>query len=118
MRAGRVWYQLFVFIFLTAAASFSGFSQSTTLLRGTVTDPQGEVITNARLTLSNPNTGFVRSVTADERGEYQFVQIAPGTYKIVVEMAGFTTLTRADVQLLVNTPTTLDLHMDLGRTSE
>ena len=35
----------FVFLFLTAAASFSGFSQSTTLLRGTVTDPQGGVIT-------------------------------------------------------------------------
>jgi len=27
-------------------------------------------------------------------------------------------LTRTDVQLLVNTPTTLDLHMELGKTAE
>ena len=33
-------------------------------------------------------------------------------------MTGFTTLTRTDVQLLVNTPTTLDLRMELGKTTE
>ncbi len=117
MRNGA-YLELFVFLFLTAAASFSGFSQSTTLLRGTVTDPQGGVITGAVVTLSNAGTGFNRSVTTDQRGEYQFVQVAPGTYKIDVEMVGFTKLTRTDVQLLVNTPTTLDLRMELGKTSE
>ena len=84
MRAERVAYQLFVFLFLTAAACFSGFSQSTTLLRGTVTDPQGAVIAGAIVTLSNAGTGFNRSVTNRHRGEYQFLQVAPGTYKIVV----------------------------------
>jgi Carboxypeptidase regulatory-like domain len=118
MPATRGWYQLLVCLFFTAAASFSGFGQSTTLLRGTVTDPQGAVITSAVVTLSNAGTGFSRAVTTDQRGEYQFVQIAPGTYTIVVEMVGFTKLTRTDVQLLVNTPTTLDLRMELGKASE
>ncbi len=117
MHTKRGVYQFLILLFLTAAASFSGFSQSTTLLRGTLTDPQGAVITNAKVTLSNAGTGFTRSVTTDARGEYQFVPLAPGTYKIVVEMAGFTTVTRTDVQLLVNTPTTLDLRMELGRTA-
>ncbi len=76
------------------------------------------MITNAKVTLSDTGTGFTRSVTTDARGEYQFVQLAPGTYRIVVEMAGFTTVTRTDVQLLVNTPTTLDLRMELGATTE
>src|SRR5271170_4238349 len=102
MRAGRVFYQLFVFIFLAAAACFSGFSQSTTLLRGTVTDPQGGVITGAIVTLSNAGTGFNRSVTSNSSGEYQFVQIAPGTYKIDATMVGFAQITRSNVQLLVN----------------
>ena len=109
----------FLSIFIaTALASSNAFSQSTTLLRGTVSDPKGELITTAKVTLSNAQTGFSRAVTTDARGEYQFVQVAPGTYKIVVDVAGFTTLTRTDVQLLVNTPTTLDVHMELGRTTE
>ncbi len=118
MRATRGLKQLFFLLFLTAAASFSGFSQSTTLLRGTVTDPQSGVISGAVVTLSNAGTGFSRSIATDQRGEYQFVQVAPGTYKIDVEMVGFAKLTRTDVQLLVNTPTTLDLRLDLGKTTE
>jgi hypothetical protein len=118
MTTRRGSFRFLFFLFIAAAASFSGFSQSTTLLRGTVTDPQGGVITNAKVTLSDTGTGFTRSVTTDARGEYQFVQLAPGTYRIVVEMAGFTTVTRTDVQLLVNTPTTLDLRMELGATTE
>ena len=76
------------------------------------------LIAGAVVTLSNAGTGFNRSLTTDQRGEYQFVQVAPGTYKIDVEMVGFAKLTRTDVQLLVNTPTTLDLHMELGKTTE
>jgi hypothetical protein len=118
MRAKPGLRRLFVYLLLTAAASTSGFSQSTTLLRGTITDPQGGLIAGAVVTLSNAGTGFNRSLTTDQRGEYQFVQLAPGTYKIDVEMMGFAKLTRTDVQLLVNTPTTLDLHMELGKTTE
>src|SRR5271165_5312400 len=118
MRAKNGLYRLWVLLFLTAAVPFSGFAQSTTLLRGTVTDPQSAVITGAVVTLSNAATGFNRSVTTGSGGEYQFVQVAPGTYKIVVEMVGFASLTRTDVQLLVNTPTTLDLRMELGKTTD
>ncbi len=117
MRAKFGLYQICIFL-LTVAAPFNGFSQSTTLLRGTVTDPQGAVITSAVVTLSNPGTAFNRSVTTDQRGEYQFVQVAPGTYQIDVEMVGFAKLTRTGVELLVNTPTTLDLHLELGKNTE
>src|SRR5665213_2447548 len=118
MRGKQGLSQVFVLLFLTAAASFSGFSQSTTLLRGTVTDPQSGVIAGAVVTLSDASTGFNRSIATDQRGEYQFVQVAPGTYSIDVEKAGFAKLTRTGVQLLVNTPTTLDLRLELGKTAE
>ena len=106
------------FLFLAVAGAFSAFAQSTTLLRGTVTDPQGAVIADAKVTLSSASTGFNRSVITNQSGEYQFLQMSPGTYTVVVEAAGFSTLTRTSVQLLVNTPTTLDLRMELGKTTE
>lgn len=108
---------VFFSLFLTAGC-FQAFSQSTTLLRGRVTDPQGGVIAGAIVTLSDAANGFARAGTTNTDGEYQFLQLAPGTYKVVAEKVGFTSLTRTGVQLLVNTPATLDLRMELGKTSE
>ncbi len=107
-----------VFSLLLAALPFQAYAQSTTLLRGRVTDPQGATIAGAIVTLSDAANGFTRGATTDMDGEYQFLQLAPGTYKVVAEKVGFTSLTRTGVQLLVNTPATLDLRMDLGKTSE
>src|ERR1700731_2419996 len=111
-------YRSVVLLLGALAASVNGFSQSTTQLHGTITDPQGAVISTARVTLSSAGTGFNRQTLTNANGEYQFLQVPPGTYKVVAEMAGFTTLTRTDIQLLVNTPTTLDLRMELGQTTE
>jgi hypothetical protein len=108
----------FVSFFILSAGAFAAFAQSTALLRGTITDPQGAVIPSAAVTLSNNSTGFSRATITNPQGEYQFLQVAPGTYKLVVEKAGFTQATRTDVQLLVNTPATLDLRLELGRTAE
>jgi hypothetical protein len=108
----------FAALLLATVASLGVFAQSTALLRGSIADPQGAVIAGAKITLSSDTTGFSRSTITSPNGEYQFLQLTPGTYKIVVEVIGFTTLTRTDVQLLVNTPTTLDLHMALGKTTE
>ncbi len=109
----------FLFLSLLAAvSSVNVFSQSSALLRGTVSDQQGALIPDAIVTLTNASTGFNRATTTNTQGEYQFLQIAPGTYKMVVEKPGFTQATRAGVQLLVNTPTTLDLRLEVGKTTD
>src|SRR5262249_1728921 len=49
----------------------------------------------------------------------QFPQVAPGVYRIRGDRAGFTTVAHSNVQLLVNTPMTLDLRFErVGQTSE
>ena len=100
------------------SAALGAFSQSTSLLRGTVSDPNAAVIGEATVTLTNAETGFKRQVLTSTNGEYQFLQVVPGTYKVVAEKPGFSILTRTDVKLLVNTPTTLDLRLDLEKTTE
>ena len=99
------WRHVLASLLLAALGSFSAFSQTTALLRGTITDPQGAVIADAKVTLSSANIGFNRSVITSSNGEYQFLQMSPGTYTVMVEAPGFSTLTRTGVQLLVNTPT-------------
>ncbi len=100
------------------ACSWNAYSQATTSLRGTVSDSQGLALPTAVLTLTNIENSASRKIVSDAVGEYVFVQIPPGTYRITAEKPGFTTATRNNIQLLVNTPTTLDLRLEIGATTE
>jgi hypothetical protein len=89
---------------------------STTSLRGVVADPAGAVIKGAQMTLTSPATGFTRSTISNDRGEYQFLEVPPGTYTLTAAAAGFTSIRRQDVVLLVNTPAKLDFTLAVGKT--
>jgi hypothetical protein len=106
-----------VAVFLLAGA-WNAYSQATTSLRGTISDSQGLALPTAVLTLTNVENSAARKVISGAAGEYIFVQIPPGTYKITAERPGFTTATRDHIQLLVNTPATLDLRLEVGATTE
>src|SRR5436190_7105255 len=101
-------------VLITAMA----FGQASTSLRGTVSDPQGGVIGGAVLELVGVQTGFKRSIVTDERGSYQFSQVPPGTYVLVAQMMGFAVVTQTGVDLLVDTPTRLDVKMEVATVSE
>jgi carboxypeptidase family protein len=84
------------------------FGQSSTL-SGTVIDPQGNAVSGATITATNVATGAARSTTSSKEGAYQFPQLAPGTYRVRAEGGGFASIVQEDVQVLVNTPTTLNI---------
>ena len=58
-------------------------------LNGTVTDPSGASIVGADLTLTNKATGTEAKFTSDERGEYSFRNLTPGTYDLKAAKTGF-----------------------------
>src|SRR5262249_40321437 len=114
MHTRKIFFFL-LWIFLSASLAWS---QATTSLRGTVSDAQGAVIGGAALQLVGEQTGFKRSVLSDEAGSYQFVQVPPGAYILVAEKPGFAVVTQTGVTLLVNTPATLDVKMEVATVSE
>jgi len=59
---------------------------------GRVRDEQGAVVSGATLKLTNPDTGFERAVTTDESGEFNFPELALGSYELTVSKAGFQTI--------------------------
>jgi protocatechuate 3,4-dioxygenase beta subunit len=71
-------------ILLILAAIPAAFGQATTSLRGTVNDPQGVAIDSAMVQLQGGQTGFRRSTLTDATGVYQFAQVPPGTYTVVL----------------------------------
>jgi hypothetical protein len=102
-------------VFLGACCSYA---QSTTSLRGVITDSSGGVIAEATVTMTSTENGAVRTSATDANGVYNFPQVAPGTYKLTAEKAGFSKMTRGNIALLVNTPSTLDLVMVVGATGD
>ena len=92
--------------------------QGTTSLRGTILDKTAASITGATVTLTNTEQGVQRAVTSSDTGAYEFVSLPPGTYAIRVEATGFRAYDQKNIQLLVNNPTTLNVTMLVGSTSE
>jgi Carboxypeptidase regulatory-like domain len=113
--------KLFVFslIALWVTSTSFVFSQtSSTSLRGTVTDPSGSVIQGATVVLENRESNVRRTVTTGVQGDYQFLFLSPGTYSLMVAAAGFERYQQTGLQLLVNTPATANVRLQLGKTSE
>jgi len=112
MRSGSRAVRLLVgFVFLSVVA----WTQvATTSLRGTVSDPKGAVVSGAIVTISNPATGFVRTGKSDNQGNYQFLELPPATYDLTVEVQGFAQLKQTGVQLLVATPATVNVTMQVA----
>jgi len=91
------------------------FAQTaTTSLRGTVYDPGGAVVSGSSVVLTNPATGFTRSTKTDNQGVYQFLDLPPATYEISATSSGFATTKETGIQLLVNSPGTLNIHLQVA----
>jgi hypothetical protein len=71
-----------------AAVTLWGQSSSGTL-SGLVADAQQGAIGGARITLLDPAKGLSRQTTADLSGAFIFSQLAPSSYELLVEKAGF-----------------------------
>ncbi|PYX42109.1 MAG: hypothetical protein DMG83_21960, partial [Acidobacteria bacterium] len=97
--------------FLLALSAIVFAQSGTTSLRGTVTDPSQAAVSGAKVTLANPERGFTRTVTTGDSGSYEFLQLQPGVYQITIEVAGFRKAEQKHVQLLVDTPATLNVKL-------
>jgi len=107
----------FFVLFLSACVTW-GWGQATTSLRGTVTDPSGGAIRDARVTSANSDTGFTRTTTTGADGAYVLPELLPGTYIVTVESKGFSRYEEKGVALRVDLPATLNIRMKVGAISE
>ena len=74
--------RLSVTILLLAGSTWAQFTGN---VQGTVADPSGAAVAQAKVTLINVATQVSATTTTDASGSYRFLSLAPGSYKITVE---------------------------------
>jgi hypothetical protein len=85
---------------------------------GTVTDPSGAAVANAKITIANAATGLSVTATSNATGGFQVSELPPGTYKITIEAAGFKTFSDVGVTLNAGSTARVEAKMTLGQTRE
>ena len=105
-------------VFLWAMPNLSLGQDTNASLSGTVTDPTGAAIPNAKLTLTNEATGFQSSFVSDASGNYSFRNLTPGKYDLNATAGGFKTQDQKGIELLVNQAARQDVHLAVGQTGE
>ncbi len=102
-------------LFTASQLSLAQNAQGTII--GRVTDPSGAVIPGAQVTVRNEATNVSHSYTTSNTGEYVFVNLDPGVYRVTVEAAGFSKGNSADLTLQVEQTLRQDFHMVVGETT-
>jgi hypothetical protein len=87
-------------------------------LSGTITDPSGSSIARASLLLVNVDTGVENRTETNVVGQYRFLFVNPGTYRMTAEMQGFRKAIRENIILSTGQAATLDMGMQLGTQAE
>lgn len=85
---------------------------------GTVADPSGGTIPGATVDLTNTGTSEKRTVTSDSSGNFSFVNVSPGTYRVEVQQPGFKRYSREPIRIEVESAVRVDAALQVGDVAE
>ena len=98
----RHWSRFAVVLALTALFAVGAFAQgSGGALHGRVTDETGGALPGVTVTATNDATGFSRTTVTGSDGTYGFASLPVGTYTVVADLSGFSTVSTKNVEINV-----------------
>ncbi|HXG94945.1 MAG TPA: TonB-dependent receptor [Blastocatellia bacterium] len=117
---------LFKFINLTLvalmmASPLSAIAQSQAVagsIEGTVTDANGAVVPDAKVTATSLETGLKREATTNSEGIYRLLSLPVGQYDVTIEKQGFATVKHQAVKVQIGQKLTLDAELGAAGASE
>src|SRR5437660_2696207 len=115
MAQRRIFTLVFAFlisflIFSTMSAPAGAQALNAGTVSGIVVDPNGAVVANASVTISNSITGYKRSAGTGADGSFYFANVPPNNYQLTASGAGFAPATQT---LTVRTSVPINLKIAL-----
>jgi len=109
----RFWW-LFLSVLLACSSAFAQFTAS---IQGVVQDASGSGVARATISLTNNATGVMSTTTTDASGNYRFLSLAPGSYRVTAEASGFAK-SGSDITLLTEQNLSVPITLKVGSVSE
>ena len=107
----------YVWVALIALTPATAYAQAT--IAGIVRDTSGAVLPGVTVEASSPALiEKVRSVVTDDTGQFQIVNLVPGTYSVTFTLPGFNAVTRTGVELSGSFAAKIDAEMRVGAVEE
>ena len=93
----------------------TGFAQGGVgTITGTVTDPKGLSVPQAKVVIKNTDTSLERTLETTDGGAYTATFLQPGHYEVTISKDGFQTFIRKDLVLQVGQTLTIDVPLTVG----
>ena len=81
---------------------------------GTVTDPQGNAVAGAKVTVTSITKNTSEETTTNDSGNFSVIHLIPDTYKVKVQATGFKSFDVASVVVQVDTTARVDGQLQVG----
>ncbi len=105
-------------VLATLAVTLALDAQNTATILGTITDAAGAVVPGASVTATHVQTGAARNSSANQNGDYVFVQLPVGTYSVRASAPGFKESVQNDLLLQVSENRRVDFALQIGQVTE
>lgn len=123
MKSSLRYTTLFLLIALAGSFGLSGLvsaQEITGTIVGTVRDSSGAVVSGATVTITDAqkDNTVVRTLTANDDGEFTAPNLQSGVYQVIVEATNFKKIVKTDVKVDVGQRRTVDIQLEAGNISE
>lgn len=85
---------------------------------GSVTDPQGAVLPNVTVKITNTGTGLTLDTVTDDTGSYVFRNLLPGTYNMTLSAKGFKEMQQSGIVVAAGDPRRTNVTLQVGTAQE
>src|SRR5687767_7431180 len=108
---------LFVGLFMSLVAC-PAWAQGTAEISGTVRDQSGAVLPGVEITVTQTDTGIMRTTITNETGSYVLPNLAIGPYRLEAGLPGFRTYAQTGIVLQVNSSPAINVVLEVGQVAE
>jgi carboxypeptidase family protein len=118
MTASKLLLRSFLFLFCFGLSLSVAHAQYRASIQGVVTDPQGEVVSAATVTLINHETNQTLTTTTNDSGIYNFSSLPPSQYSLTVEKTGFKKKVLENVGVIAEQANAVNIQLEVGQVSD
>ena len=118
MTASKLLLRAVLFLLVLDLSLSTVQAQYRASIQGVVTDPQGQTVSAATVTLTNHETNQTLTTTTDDNGIYNFSSLPPSQYSITVEKTGFKKKVLENVGVIAEQANAVNIQLEVGEVSE